>query len=206
VHQDPLLSPQKNKHFLLSPSGTNHKGIVNATRIPISLTTHIEPYADAAAPSMTTNSTKFSPLQSSATFPQNGNDASVATLSRYLRFDLNLRAGASLKSCHDAFIEHAKELQIPSESTDVLNTQHDNFEAMLAELVKTTLSHIKMKQREINREFAPVIREAMETVYNTIMNEKGDGCLKRMRRHMQEHVNHEKERYMFPFERHQLQH
>lgn len=66
-----------------------------------------------------------------------------------------------------------------------LTTHGDALQALgneVTELVNTT-------QREINREFTPVIQGIMHESYEYCMNERGSGSFMRMKAFMEQHVN-----------------
>ena len=57
-------------------------------------------------------------------------------------------------------------------------------------------NQVNEAQREINREFTPVIKEAMGDAYQLCTDERGTGSYKRMKAHMQDHVETSRE-HMF---------
>jgi len=94
---------------------------------------------------------------------------------------------------HAHFKEHAEELHVPLDIVTLLDNQQSNFHASLRGVATTATAQLVIKQREVNRGFIPVIDAAMKPVYSLIVDERGDGCFKRMKQHMLGHVEKEKE-------------
>ncbi|KAA8898231.1 hypothetical protein FN846DRAFT_910178 [Sphaerosporella brunnea] len=73
-----------------------------------------------------------------------------------------------------------------------LTTHGDAMQAICNEIIE----FVNTTQREINREFAPGVQQAMVQAYMYCTNESGSGCFARMKGFMQQHVEQNK-RVMF---------
>jgi len=94
---------------------------------------------------------------------------------------------------HAHFKDNAEDLHVPLDILALLDRQQGNFHASLKSVATAATAQLAAKQREINREFTPVIAAAMNPVYTLVVDERGVGCFKRMKKHMQNHVEREKE-------------
>ncbi|KEQ76888.1 hypothetical protein M436DRAFT_78624 [Aureobasidium namibiae CBS 147.97] len=75
----------------------------------------------------------------------------------------------------------------------LLAQQLTNYEAVFSDLGSKMLDLINERQREINREFTPNVCNAMLIVYNICSNEAGPGQFNRMKIHMTNHVEAQKD-------------
>lgn len=71
----------------------------------------------------------------------------------------------------------------------LLETQLHTYQDIFKDLANIMIAQINEGQREINREFTPVIAAVMEPSYDHCANERGTGSYKRMKAHMTDHVS-----------------
>lgn len=71
----------------------------------------------------------------------------------------------------------------------MIGQQLQSHTAKFADLVATAIETMNNGQKDINREFTPVIAAAMEDAYNYCTEERGSGCFKRMKDYMESHVS-----------------
>jgi len=67
-----------------------------------------------------------------------------------------------------------------------------SYQALLSGLASDVTTRINDEQREINREFVPVLVATMEPVYERCADESGRSSFKRMKEHMTQHVEQSK--------------
>lgn len=75
----------------------------------------------------------------------------------------------------------------------LLAQQLVNYEAVFTDLGSKMLDLINERQRDINREFTPNVCNAMLVVYNICVDESGPGQFNRMKVHMTNHVEAQKD-------------
>ncbi|KAI9785143.1 MAG: hypothetical protein M1839_000781 [Geoglossum umbratile] len=109
-------------------------------------------------------------------------------LSQYAR-----AAGRALESFHNGVEARARVNGVGIAGLAMLVQQLHTYEAIFKDVVAISTDVINARQREINREFTPVIAVAMQTVYGLCENESGVGSFARMRSHMSNHVDHAKD-------------
>lgn len=71
----------------------------------------------------------------------------------------------------------------------MLENQLQAYQAIFGDLANAMIAQVNEGQREINREFTPVISQAMEPAYDACTNERGTGSFNRMKGHMATHVS-----------------
>ncbi|KAK3723591.1 hypothetical protein LTR37_001843 [Vermiconidia calcicola] len=71
----------------------------------------------------------------------------------------------------------------------LLGNQLTAYQAIFNDLSQAMVGQINESQREINREFTPVITAMMEQAYQQCSDERGTGSFKRMKGHMHQHVD-----------------
>lgn len=71
----------------------------------------------------------------------------------------------------------------------MIGGQLQTHNAKFADLVANAIETINNGQRDINREFTPVIANAMEPSYTFCIEERGPGTYRRMRDYMEDHVS-----------------
>ncbi|OQO00786.1 hypothetical protein B0A48_13473 [Cryoendolithus antarcticus] len=97
-------------------------------------------------------------------------------------------AGTTLKDFHTALEARFSQKGHGLARIGRLRIQLGAYEAIFTDLAQTMIQGIQEKQREINREFTPVIASAMESAYVHCTNEAGTGSYSRMKLHMANHV------------------
>nr|OQO23831.1 hypothetical protein B0A51_09775 [Rachicladosporium sp. CCFEE 5018] len=97
-------------------------------------------------------------------------------------------AGTTLKDFHTALEARFSQKGHGLARIGRLRNQLGAYEAIFTDLAQTMIQSIQEKQREINREFTPVIASAMESAYIHCTNESGTGSYSRMKLHMANHV------------------
>nr|OQO23405.1 hypothetical protein B0A51_11937 [Rachicladosporium sp. CCFEE 5018] len=97
-------------------------------------------------------------------------------------------AGTTLKDFHTALEARFSQKGHGLARIGRLRNQLGAYEAIFTDLAQTMIQGIQEKQREINREFTPVIASAMESAYIHYTNESGTGSYSRMKLHMANHV------------------
>ena len=97
-----------------------------------------------------------------------------------------------LKKFHTAVELRCREKGHSISRIGLLGTQLTTYRNIFNDLTTTMITRINDGQREINREFTPVIAAAMEPAYQACADERGTGSYKRMKGHMAEHVDHNK--------------
>ncbi|CAD0094133.1 unnamed protein product, partial [Aureobasidium vineae] len=75
----------------------------------------------------------------------------------------------------------------------LLSQQLSNYEAVFSDLGSKMVELINERQRDINREFTPNVCNAMLVVHNVCTAEAGPGQYNRMKTHMTNHVNAQKD-------------
>ena len=74
-------------------------------------------------------------------------------------------------------------------SLHMLQQQLQVYEDCFKDLAITSREKISARQREINREFVPIIEAAMENAYSTCVAERGSGSFMRMKAVMTGHID-----------------
>ncbi|KAK6432460.1 hypothetical protein LTR95_011372 [Oleoguttula sp. CCFEE 5521] len=97
-------------------------------------------------------------------------------------------AGTTLKDFHTALEARFSQKGHGLARIGRLRNQLGAYEATFADLAQTMIQGIQERQREINREFTPVIASAMESAYIHCTNESGSGSHARMKTHMLQHI------------------
>ncbi|KAI6898946.1 hypothetical protein KC318_g9234 [Hortaea werneckii] len=78
----------------------------------------------------------------------------------------------------------------------MLKTQLGAYDAIVKDMASNMIRQINDGQRDINREFTPVICQAMSPAYDVTAAESGPGCYMRMKNAMHHHVD-DNRRVMF---------
>lgn len=90
---------------------------------------------------------------------------------------------------HDTVMKRAHDNGVSIASIAMLRGQLQNYEPFLAAQAHTIKEMITVAQREVNREFTPVIAAAMEQAYVVCGSIVGPGTYMRMKEHMAQHVS-----------------
>jgi hypothetical protein len=99
-----------------------------------------------------------------------------------------------LHKFHEYIEERAKTSGVGLASLSILKTQVCNYEQLFKDLGTALIAQMNELQRHANRDFSPCIATIMHTVYDVCTEERGAGSYKRMKEHMEHHV--EQERHM----------
>ncbi|KAK5708963.1 hypothetical protein LTR17_020189 [Elasticomyces elasticus] len=103
------------------------------------------------------------------------------------------RAGSDLlRKFHATVAERCRQKGHGVARIGVLQAQLQTYQAIFADLATMTIAGISEGQREINREFTPVIAAAMQDAYDWCTNETGKGQYNRMKSMMASHVEQER--------------
>ncbi|OJD36211.1 tat pathway signal sequence protein [Diplodia corticola] len=95
-----------------------------------------------------------------------------------------------LTTFHNTVTRRASELGVNAATVAALSRQLNSYQPFLTGQIEAIKMMITTVQREVNREFTPVIGAAMEHAYNSCMAERGPGQYMRMKGHMAAHVSH----------------
>ena len=98
-----------------------------------------------------------------------------------------------LKDFHSAIESRCREKGHGLARIDMLGLGLRNYEHVFNDASAATIAHINERQREINREFEPVITGIMQTAYDDCSNESGTGSYKRMKATMERFVDVQKD-------------
>ncbi|KAI9753132.1 MAG: Protein kinase C signaling pathway involved MAPKK protein [Chaenotheca gracillima] len=101
--------------------------------------------------------------------------------------------GDLLKAFHKDIDKRARKHGTSIASLQMLLQQMGTYEAIFKDLAVALLDRINAEQREINREFTPVICAAMETAYSRCVEERGTGSFARMKQSMMTHIESSKD-------------
>ena len=105
---------------------------------------------------------------------------------------LSRNAAALLSAFHRDVDTRARMLGVGIAGLHMLQQQLTVYEDIFKDLAATTKELINAQQKEINREFTPVIENAMLPAYNTCTGESGPGSYMRMKAAMTGHVEQER--------------
>ncbi|KAK5125406.1 hypothetical protein LTR85_000515 [Meristemomyces frigidus] len=94
-----------------------------------------------------------------------------------------------LKHFHLAIADRCRKRGHGVARIGMLENQLQADQGIFGDLATAMIGHVNEGQRDINREFTPVIGQVMEPAYEHCTNEKGTGSFKRMKSHMAEHVS-----------------
>ncbi|KAL8789297.1 MAG: hypothetical protein Q9213_001220 [Squamulea squamosa] len=95
---------------------------------------------------------------------------------------------ALLKKFHRDIEDRARKIRTGLASLSMLSHQITAYEQVLKDAAATTKDVIVARQKDINREFAPVIERAMLPSYEWCEAETGSGQYKRMKAYMTHHI------------------
>lgn len=101
-------------------------------------------------------------------------------------------AAARLREFHGDIEGRARKIGAGIAGLVMLKHQVAVYETILKDISKTVKDTVNANQKEINREFTPVIERAMERVYTICSEERGPGSYFRMKAAMNSHVAHER--------------
>ncbi|CAF9943183.1 MAG: hypothetical protein ALECFALPRED_010769, partial [Alectoria fallacina] len=101
-------------------------------------------------------------------------------------------AAACLKKFHKDIEARARQIGTGIAGLHMLQQQVVNYENLLKDLSATVKDTINTNQKEINREFVPVIEQAMAAAYEACVEERGAGSFARMKAAMNSHVAQER--------------
>jgi hypothetical protein len=102
-------------------------------------------------------------------------------------------AGNLLRSFHKDVSTRAQRSGVGVTGIEMLQQQLGIYEAMFCNTADTVRDGMIKKQKDINRQFAPVITRSMEDGYDLCVAESGPGSFKRMKAHMENHVSTKKQ-------------
>ncbi|USW48463.1 hypothetical protein Slin15195_G017820 [Septoria linicola] len=94
-----------------------------------------------------------------------------------------------VKQFHAAVETRSRERGTGATRLNMLTRQLDQYSATCGDLCAVAVNSLNEGQREINREFVPVIAEAMEPAYSSAAEERGTGSVKRMKARVTGHVD-----------------
>ncbi|KAI4958590.1 hypothetical protein J4E86_004194 [Alternaria arbusti] len=103
-------------------------------------------------------------------------------------------SGTLLHKFHEAIEERARTSGVGLANLSILKTQVCNYEQLFKDLGVTLITQMNELQREANRDFSPCIAGIMHDVYDVCTEERGAGSYKRMKQHMEDHVERERHR------------
>ncbi|KAI7088860.1 hypothetical protein KC356_g3005 [Hortaea werneckii] len=103
---------------------------------------------------------------------------------------------AMLKKFHTAVADRCRQQGQSIARIGMLKTQLGAYDAIIKDMANNMIRQINDGQRDINREFTPVISQAMSPAYDVTSAESGQGCYMRMKNAMHHHVDNNK-RVMF---------
>ncbi|RMY61700.1 hypothetical protein D0863_11201 [Hortaea werneckii] len=103
---------------------------------------------------------------------------------------------AMLKKFHAAVADRCRQQGQSIARIGMLKTQLGAYDAIVKDMANNMIRQINDGQRDINREFTPVICQAMSPAYDVTAAESGPGCYMRMKNAMHHHVDDNK-RVMF---------
>ncbi|KAI7353650.1 hypothetical protein KC354_g11434 [Hortaea werneckii] len=103
---------------------------------------------------------------------------------------------AMLKKFHAAVAGRCRQQGQSIARIGMLKTQLGAYDAIVKDMANNMIRQINDGQRDINREFTPVICQAMSPAYDVTAAESGPGCYMRMKNAMHHHVD-DNRRVMF---------
>ncbi|KAL2048436.1 hypothetical protein N7G274_000348 [Stereocaulon virgatum] len=103
-------------------------------------------------------------------------------------------AASALKTFHHDIDARARRIGAGIASLSMLQQQLSVYETVLKDLSTMAKDMINTHQKEINREFTPVIERAMQTAYQECVDERGPGSYARMKAAMNGHVLQERQK------------
>ncbi|MCJ1384792.1 hypothetical protein MMC17_007910 [Xylographa soralifera] len=103
-------------------------------------------------------------------------------------------AGNLFKAFHRDIDARARKTGASVAGLHMLQQQLQVYEDIFKDLSATTKESIDNQQKDINREFVPVIEKAMAEAYEVCTNERGSGSYARMKTAMNAHVERQKHR------------
>ncbi|KAI7199100.1 hypothetical protein D0869_07257 [Hortaea werneckii] len=103
---------------------------------------------------------------------------------------------AMLKKFHAAVADRCRQQGQSIARIGMLKTQLGAYDAIVKDMASNMIRQINDGQRDINREFTPVICQAMSPAYDVTAAESGPGCYMRMKNAMHHHVD-DNRRVMF---------
>ena len=83
-------------------------------------------------------------------------------------------AGACLKKFHADIENRARQIGTGIAGIHMLQQQVGNYENILKDLSTAIKDTINTEQKEINREFVPVVERAMAAAYEACVEERGN--------------------------------
>ncbi|KAI4087546.1 MAG: hypothetical protein LQ344_006699 [Seirophora lacunosa] len=98
-----------------------------------------------------------------------------------------------LKKFHRDIEDRARKIGTGLASLTMLSHQITVYEHILKDLAASEKESITQTQKDINREFTPVIEAAMTPSYEWCAVEAGTGCFKRMKAYMIDHVEQKRQ-------------
>ncbi|OTA34386.1 hypothetical protein BTJ68_04823 [Hortaea werneckii EXF-2000] len=95
---------------------------------------------------------------------------------------------AMLMKFHTAVADRCRHQGQSIARIGMLKTQLGAYDAIIKDMANNMIRQINDGQRDINREFTPVISQAMSPAYDVTAAESGPGCYMRMKNAMHNHV------------------
>ena len=102
-------------------------------------------------------------------------------------------AGDALEQFHSSVEQRTRLIGGPTASLQMLKHQLQTFKATFKDIATSAREEIIAMQKDINREFVPVVAKAMNAAYSGCVAETGAGSFMRMKALMAEHVGREKD-------------
>ncbi|KAK4694636.1 hypothetical protein P7C71_g2978, partial [Lecanoromycetidae sp. Uapishka_2] len=100
----------------------------------------------------------------------------------------NRTTATALKKFHRDIEGRARKIGASIAGLSMLQNQVATYETTLKDYSATTKDNITAKQKDLNREFTPVIEQAMQNAYEVCVEERGTGSYARMKTAMNSHV------------------
>ncbi|KAL8700510.1 MAG: hypothetical protein Q9201_005409 [Fulgogasparrea decipioides] len=97
-----------------------------------------------------------------------------------------------VKHFHRDVNSRARKIGLGIAGLQALKQQLAVYENILKDVSREAAETVNNRQKEINREFVPVIQSAMADGYSNTLNETGPGCYKRMKAVMSLHVEQQR--------------
>lgn len=105
---------------------------------------------------------------------------------------LSTAVGSVLEKFHSLVEDRARRNGGPIASLQMLKHQLNTYKETFKDIATAARDEIITNQKDINREFVPVVAEAMDRAYDGCSAESGPGSFMRMKGLMSEHMDHEK--------------
>jgi len=101
-------------------------------------------------------------------------------------------AATPLREFHRDIEARSRKIGSSVAGIHMLHDQVSAYENILKDLSTSVRDNINSTQKDVNRQFTPVIERAMATAYAQCVDERGPGSFARMKAAMNSHVAHER--------------